>query len=308
MRTVRPAGSHRLPAPPAASLRGRITIAAAAAGAAVAAVQTVAPGLFPALDGVEPIRSTGLVPVADTTTLGAKAAFAIGAIDGDQVLPGATRAAVDPTAAVDVRNLAKAVDIGHALARRTTVINAALSQGATEAHIVGDEAFVRPASGRLTSVFGARWGTSHLGIDIANAIGTPIYAFTDGVVEKAGAASGFGLWVVLRHPDGTHSVYGHVNRMFVQEGQRVQAGEQIAEVGNRGHSTGPHLHLEIWDSNRTKIDPIPWLKKHGIAFDGSKVSVPADGPLPDIGPDAPGTVEPTYPTGTSGVLAAARVG
>ena len=132
--------------------------------------------------------------------------------------------------------------------------------------VAGDSAFVRPTSGRLTSVFGTRWGAAHQGIDIASHIGTPIYAFTDGVVEKAGAASGFGLWVVLRHPDGTQSVYGHVNRMFVHEGQSVKAGDEIAEVGNRGHSTGPHLHLEIWDADGIKLNPIPWLRKHGISY------------------------------------------
>jgi murein DD-endopeptidase MepM/ murein hydrolase activator NlpD len=52
----------------------------------------------------------------------------------------------------------------------------------------------------------------------------------------------------------------------VQKGQQVQAGDEIAEVGNRGHSTGPHLHLEIWDTDGTKLNPLPWLKRHGIAY------------------------------------------
>ncbi len=112
----------------------------------------------------------------------------------------------------------------------------------------------------------ARWGVTHYGIDIANAIGTPIYALMDGVVERAGPASGFGLWVVLRHPDGTQSVYGHINRMFVEVGQEVHAGQHIAEIGNRGQSTGPHLHLEVWDANGTKLNPLPWLQKRGITF------------------------------------------
>ena len=46
----------------------------------------------------------------------------------------------------------------------------------------------------------------------------------------------------------------------------MEAGEQIAEVGNRGYSTGPHLHLEVWDSDGSKINPIPWLLKRGIDF------------------------------------------
>ena len=82
-------------------------------------------------------------------------------------------------------------------------------------------------------------------MDIAAPIGTPIYAATSGVVERAGPATGFGLAVYIRGDDGAVTVYGHVNRYFVSAGERVRAGEQIAEVGNRGQSTGPHLHLEV---------------------------------------------------------------
>ncbi len=71
--------------------------------------------------------------------------------------------------------------------------------------------------------------------------------------------------MVLRHPDGTQTVYGHVNRVFVRSRREVRAGEEIAEVGNRGHSTGPHLHFEVWDADGTKINPVPWLRTHGIA-------------------------------------------
>ena len=67
---------------------------------------------------------------------------------------------------------------------------------------------VKPAEGAFTSGFGSRWGTIHKGVDIANAIGTPIVAVTDGEVIDAGPASGFGNWVRLRHEDGTITVYG----------------------------------------------------------------------------------------------------
>ncbi len=240
-------------------------MAAAAAGAAVAAGQTASSGLFPD-GGLEPVETGGPVAGVTDRSDGAAAGFALDAVGGDQRLPDPTALALDPASSVDVQNLAKAVDIGQELARQTSLIDSALSAGADEAHLFGDNAFVRPTSGRLTSVFGARWGTAHQGIDIASTIGTPIYAFTDGVVDEAGPASGFGLWVVLRHQDGTKSVYGHVNRMFVQKGQRVRAGDEIAEVGNRGHSTGPHLHLEIWHPDGSKVNPLPWLKKHGIAY------------------------------------------
>lgn len=102
-----------------------------------------------------------------------------------------------------------------------------------------------PARGTFTSGFGQRWGTFHAGIDIAAPIGSPIYAITDGTVIDAGPAQGFGLWVRIRHDDGTVSVYGHMYDFFVSVGERVRTGQQIARVGNRGDSTGPHLHFEI---------------------------------------------------------------
>ncbi|MPY78828.1 MAG: peptidoglycan DD-metalloendopeptidase family protein [Actinophytocola sp.] len=125
--------------------------------------------------------------------------------------------------------------------------------------------FVRPAVGSFTSGFGARWGTSHEGIDIANAIGTPIVSVADGTVIEAGPASGFGLWVKVRHDDGTVTVYGHVNEIIAGTGQRVSAGEQIATIGDRGYSTGPHLHFEVWLGGSAKVDPVGWLAARGVS-------------------------------------------
>ena len=253
-------GVHRLPAPPTASVRGRITIAAVAAGAAVAGGQTlVTPFVEAAVEPPAPVTLSALLPVAESTT----ATFAVDAIGGDQLIP-ASIATADAGTAVDVQNLTKAVEIGQEISRRQELVDTALVDGAPSANLVGDEVFVQPTTGRYTSGFGGRWGRSHNGIDIAGPIGTPIYAFTDGVVEKAGAASGFGQWVVLRHADGTKTVYGHVNRFFVREGQEVRAGEQIAEIGNRGFSTGPHLHFEIYDADDTALDPRPYLDRRGV--------------------------------------------
>ncbi|MBA0124813.1 M23 family metallopeptidase [Haloechinothrix sp. YIM 98757] len=126
---------------------------------------------------------------------------------------------------------------------------------------------VKPAEGTLTSAFGARWGSSHNGIDIAAPIGSPIHAAADGTVIEAGPASGFGLWVRIQHDDGHVSVYGHMNSYSVAPGQRVEAGQQIAEVGNRGQSTGPHLHFEVWQGDGgAKLDPLTWLAQHGIHY------------------------------------------
>jgi murein DD-endopeptidase MepM/ murein hydrolase activator NlpD len=142
---------------------------------------------------------------------------------------------------------------------------------ADEAADTGGSGYVRPATGRTSSCFGARWGVTHYGVDIAAPIGTPIYAATSGVVQRAGAATGFGQAVYIRGNDGAVTVYGHVNRYFVTAGERVSAGEQIAEVGNRGQSTGPHLHFEVHPSGAMyggQVDPVPWLKARGITIRG----------------------------------------
>lgn len=118
-----------------------------------------------------------------------------------------------------------------------------------------------PAKGTVTSGYGPRWGTHHHGVDIANRIGAPVRAVTDGVVLESGPASGFGIWIRVRQDDGTTGVFGHVDRSFVKAGQKVRAGQQIATVGNRGQSTGPHLHYEVWDRKGNKINPQVWLKK-----------------------------------------------
>ncbi|CCQ16911.1 putative uncharacterized protein [Rhodococcus sp. AW25M09] len=127
------------------------------------------------------------------------------------------------------------------------------------------KATVQPVAGVLTSNFGSRWGTQHSGLDIAAPIGTPIYVAEDGTVTDAGPAAGFGLWVKVQHDDGTETIYGHVNDFSVQPGQRVSAGEQIATVGNRGQSTGPHLHFEVHDPSGVKVDPAQWLANRGVA-------------------------------------------
>jgi murein DD-endopeptidase MepM/ murein hydrolase activator NlpD len=131
--------------------------------------------------------------------------------------------------------------------------------------------FAKPASGRVSSCYGMRWGALHGGVDVAAPIGTPIYAANSGVVKRAGTATGFGLAVYILGDDGYVTVYGHVNRYFVSTGERVSAGEQIAEVGNRGQSTGPHLHFEVHPRGVMyggQTNPVPWLNARGIFLGG----------------------------------------
>ncbi len=125
-----------------------------------------------------------------------------------------------------------------------------------------------PAATQITSGFGQRWGAPHNGVDMAGPIGTPIFAFADGVVAAAGEASGFGNWVVIDHKiDGEdHStVYGHMAVYDVAAGDEVKAGDKIAEIGSEGQSTGPHLHFEFYNGLRlaggTPIDPQPMVEQ-----------------------------------------------
>ena len=127
--------------------------------------------------------------------------------------------------------------------------------------------YVQPTSGRVSSCYGRRWGAFHGGVDIAAPIGTPVYSAHSGVVQRAGTATGFGYAVYILGDDGYVTVYGHVNRYFVRAGERVRAGEEIAEVGNRGQSTGPHLHFETHPNgvlHGGQVDPVDWLAARGI--------------------------------------------
>ncbi len=141
---------------------------------------------------------------------------------------------------------------------------------ATMSTITAAGGAVAPTTGRVTSCYGSRWGTLHAGIDIAAPIGTPVYTPVDGIVLEAGPASGFGLAVAVQHSDGAITLYGHVNQMFVSAGEVVAAGQQIAEVGNRGQSTGPHLHFEVHTGGlyADRGNPVPWLSSRGISLGG----------------------------------------
>jgi murein DD-endopeptidase MepM/ murein hydrolase activator NlpD len=122
------------------------------------------------------------------------------------------------------------------------------------------EGYIWPAQGVLTSGYGWRWGRMHRGVDIAGPVGTPIYAAGPGVVVKSGWNSGgYGNLVDIRHPDGSMTRYAHNSRLLVNEGQQVRQGQQIAEMGSTGYSTGPHLHFEIHIPDQGTINPIAML-------------------------------------------------
>lgn len=111
----------------------------------------------------------------------------------------------------------------------------------------------------ITSYFGSRWGRIHGGLDFGMPIGTPIYASDGGTVSRASYFGGYGLCVEVTHNNGTFTRYGHCSKVDVKVGDKVAQGEKIAEVGNTGNSTGPHLHFEIHPNGGEYVDPYPYL-------------------------------------------------
>ncbi|KAA1430228.1 M23 family metallopeptidase [Mycolicibacter arupensis] len=230
-------GKHR--SQPASAVKSRVMIAAMAAGAAAAAAHAAT---HPSDDTVArpAVLASSKTMLNDGTTTTSS--------HGLQMIT------VKAASNVVVHNeeLAKGMAFAQERAEREARLQRPL--------------FVAPTHGAFTSNFGYRWGVLHAGIDIANAIGTPILAASDGVVIESGPSAGYGMLVKLRHSDGTVTLYGHINRSLVSVGERVMAGDQIAEMGNRGYSTGPHLHFEVLQNGTNRIDPTSWLAKRGINF------------------------------------------
>ncbi|WP_422485752.1 LysM peptidoglycan-binding domain-containing M23 family metallopeptidase [Gudongella sp. DL1XJH-153] len=105
--------------------------------------------------------------------------------------------------------------------------------------------FMVPTSGRLSSPYGMRGGSMHRGIDLANRTGTNIYASDGGRVTFAGYKGSYGYMIEINHENGYVTRYAHASKLLVRSGERVYRGQHIAEMGNTGRSTGPHLHFEV---------------------------------------------------------------
>ena len=220
---------------PTSAAKGRALIAAMAAGAAAAAIYTVT--------RPEPQTETRTVLASDRTPL----------------------AAAPPTGGPEVVSVTPAAGAAVHAEEQARGLAYAAERAAVEARLQRP-LFVLPTHGIFTSGFGFRWGALHDGVDLAGPIGTPIYAAYDGIVKEAGFTnSGYGAWVLLQHSDGTVTRYGHINSWTVQVGQRVMAGDQIATIGNRGNSTGPHLHFSVLLDGHNPTDPVAWLAARGIS-------------------------------------------
>ncbi|EFG65193.1 peptidase [Streptomyces sp. SPB074] len=127
--------------------------------------------------------------------------------------------------------------------------------------------FVLPVTQRGLSAYfgqaGVNWMSQHTGIDFPVAYGTPVMAATDGTVRSQWN-SAYGNMAILTAKDGTETWYCHLSSTTLPSGTPVKAGQVIAHSGNSGNSTGPHMHFEVRPGAGAAIDPLPWLRSHGL--------------------------------------------
>ena len=132
-----------------------------------------------------------------------------------------------------------------------------------------DDCFTQPVGGTVTTEFGLfRYTnddpvpTRHVGIDIANAEGTPVLAAASGYVIVAGYNGVSGYTVVMDHGLGVRTYYFHMSKLSVTEGDFAEEGSEIGQVGSTGYATGPHLHFNVMVHDNS-IDP--WATFTGIS-------------------------------------------
>ena len=110
---------------------------------------------------------------------------------------------------------------------------------------------------RIHPVLGGR--RAHKGVDLAEPVGSPVYATADGMVSRADWFSSYGLFISLEHGGNIQTRYGHLSRLNVAAGQTVHKGDLIGYVGTTGRSTGPHLHYEVRIAG-VAVNPVPYLQ------------------------------------------------
>lgn len=253
-RHSRPPGRHRAHKPPHNTTPA--VLASAVIGATAAALSTAAAsgdGLAGMAASVTALQS----PVPDT---------ALG-MGGPEPLPRGVTAEVPLNgrtmlAAATARNRVETIQATRAArARQVALIEAARPKWMLP---------LPKGTFTVSSCFAPRWGSFHYGVDMAAPGGTPFYSAGDGVVLEAGPMGGYGNVIMIEHPDGTVTVYGHEEKIFVDKGEKVKAGQLIGAVGNLGQSTGYHLHFEVRTGGEDgdKEDPMDWLAEHGVPLAG----------------------------------------
>ncbi|WP_200418893.1 M23 family metallopeptidase [Streptomyces sp. Y2F8-2] len=234
-----------------------------------------------------PARRSALLTVAvpSVCVMGvagvAAATVGVGGDDGKDITASAADTPVKPSAAnkkldSQLANLsADANDFADRASRTQERIDLKAQQVAEQKKAAAEAAlkerlrpkFALPVLQRGLSAYfgqaGVNWMSVHTGIDFPVAYGTTVMAATDGTVQTKWN-SAYGNMLILTAKDGTQTWYCHLSSYRVPSGTTVKAGEPIAYSGNSGNSTGPHLHFEVRPSGGAAIDPLPWLRSHGL--------------------------------------------
>ncbi|HEX3829704.1 MAG TPA: M23 family metallopeptidase [Sporichthyaceae bacterium] len=140
------------------------------------------------------------------------------------------------------------------------------AQRATRLAALAKEFFLPVKGYHLTAGFGeggGLWAHGHTGQDFACPTGTPIHALASGTIVYTGWYGAYGWLTVERLADNTEIWYAHQSKILVHSGP-VVAGQEIGHVGSTGNTTGPHLHLEVHPQGGPPVDPMPWLRAHGM--------------------------------------------
>lgn len=209
--------------------------------------------------------------VVTTAVVGAGVvAFGAGSVLPQQT-EGATAALDKASTAAKDQNTLSAEDVSANQARSASVGRASRTQsreGSPTPTIMAE--WARPATGPLSSLYGARWGAQHLGLDIAAAYGSTVVSASAGKVIFSGWNGGYGKLVIVEHPGGYTTRYGHNSALLVEVGEQVEAGTPIAKVGSTGYSSGPHLHFEIRQGTKA-LNPLPFMEKRNVDMQAAGV-------------------------------------
>lgn len=190
-----------------------------------------------------PTVYTGFSEVVREGVMGQREIEAQVVMEGDRVVK-----------VVSIKSADKGEPIDRVIRRGTKVLKSETVDGS-----VWKTSFISPLkTGYISADFHDY--PNHNGIDIAAAYGTPIYAAAGGEVILSSWYGEYGKCVVLDHPDGSRTLYGHNSSLSVSTGQTVKQGEQIANVGSTGNSTGNHLHFEIRVGGKM-LDPLQFIGK-----------------------------------------------
>ena len=131
------------------------------------------------------------------------------------------------------------------------------------------EEWLSPVEGVITSACGERVNPilgkreNHNGLDIAVAEGTAVIAVKSGKVTEVRTSATYGKLLEYETTDGYTVMYAHLSKVLVQEGEAVKQGQKVAESGNTGLSTGPHLHYSLWKGEKL-LDPMDYLSAENM--------------------------------------------